>query len=76
MIAQYHIHTLNTANKALQKAWERVLRARQGKDPIALQNAVMAYCQSTPAGECDGGDGDNSKVKPCNLRLILVLRQI
>ena len=46
MIPQHHIHTLNTANQALQKAWERVLQARQGKDPIALQNAVMAYCQA------------------------------
>ena len=46
MITQHHTHALNTANKALQKAWERVLQARQGQNPIAIQNAVMAYCQA------------------------------
>ena len=46
MITQHHTHALNTANKALQKAWERVLRARQGQNSIAIQNAVMAYCQA------------------------------
>ena len=44
MILPHHINALDTANKALSKAWNAVLKARQYDDPIALQNAVMRYC--------------------------------
>ena len=61
MIAQHHIHTLNTANKALQKAWERVLRARQGERPYRTPKRRYGVLSDAPACECDGGDGDNEQ---------------
>jgi len=46
MVSHHQLNILDNANKALQKAWERVQKARQGSNPLELQNSLMAYCQT------------------------------
>lgn len=46
MIDQHHINMLNNANRTLQIAWNAVLEAKQGSDPVSLQNSVMRYFQA------------------------------